>query len=93
MKIVELEFNKAGANIVTFTRDKFNRLKCQRFKHTHYIYEEDPEGKHITLFGDKVSKKRFNKFWDVKSYVKTCDKTTYEDDLNYTKRWILDHGS
>jgi DNA polymerase, archaea type len=93
VKIVELEFNKAGANIVTFTRDKYNRLKKQSFKHTHYIYEEDPEGKHITLFGDKVSKKRFKKFWDVKSYIKQCDKTTYEDDLSYTKRWILDHGS
>lgn len=93
MKIVELEFNKAGANIVTFTRDKYNRLKKQCFKHTHYIYEEDPKGKYTTLMGDKVSKRRFNKFWDVKSYVKTCDKTTYEDDLSYTKRWILDHGS
>jgi DNA polymerase elongation subunit (family B) len=93
VKIVELEFNKAGANIVTFTRDKLGRIKTQRFKHTHYIYEEDPNGSHRTLNGQKVSVKKFKKFWDVKQYIKTSEKPTYEDDLSYTKRWILDHGS
>ena len=93
VKIVELEFGKGGTNIVTFTRDKLGRLKKNRFKHTHYIYEEDPNGSHRTLYDQKVSVKKFKKFWDVKSYIKTCEKTTYEDDLSYTKRWILDHGS
>lgn len=91
MLITELEFSKAGSNIVTFTRDKYNRLKRQSFKHTHYIYEDDPEGKYTTLMGTKVSRKRFKKFWDVKSYIKQCDKTTYEDDISYTKRFNLDH--
>jgi len=93
VKIVELEFGKGGANIVTFTRDKLGRLKKKRFKHTHYIYEEDPNGAYTTLMGHKVGRKNFKKFWDVKKYIKTSEKPTYEDDLPYTKRWLLDHGS
>lgn len=93
MKIVELEFNQNGANIVTFTRDKYDRLQKRKFKHTHYIYEEDINGSHTTLMGQKVRQKRFKKFWDVKKYVKGNEKATFEDDLSYTKRWILDHGS
>jgi DNA polymerase elongation subunit (family B) len=92
VKIVELEFGNGGANIVTFTRDSMGRLKSQKFKHTHYIYEEDPNGTHKTLFGDKVKQKKFKKFWDVKSYIKTSTKATYEDDLAYPKRWLIDHG-
>ena len=93
MKIVELEFGKGGANIVTFTRDKMGRLKKSKFKHTHYIYEEDPLGAYRTLNGQKVSPQYYKKFWDVKSYVKTSETQTYEDDLCYPKRWLLDHGS
>ena len=93
VKIVELEFGKVGTNIVTFTRDKFGRLKKQKFKHTHYIYEEDEDGAYTTLMGQKVRRKSFKKFWNVKNYIKTSEKPTYEDDLPYTKRWLIDHGS
>lgn len=93
IKIVELEFGKQGANIVTFTRTKDGTLEKKRIKHTHYIYEEDPNGTHMVIDGTKVRQKKFKKFWDAKSYIKTSEKCTYEGDLPYTKRFILDHGS
>ncbi len=91
MLITELEFGKGGANIVTFTRDTYGRSIKKRIKHTHYIYEEDNEGKYKTLFGTQVKRKYFKKFWEVKTYLKTCEKPTYEDDISYTKRFNLDH--
>ena len=93
MKIVELEFTKKGAQIVTFTRDKYNRLVRDTHPFKHYIYEEDPDGEHTTLTGIKVSRKYFKKFWEAKTYIKQCEKDTFEGDLTYTKRYILDHGS
>lgn len=93
MKIVELEFTKKGAQIVTFTRDKYNRLVRDTHPFKHYIYEEDPDGEYKTLIGQSCSRKYFKKFWEAKSYIKTCEKDTFEGDLTYTKRYILDHGS
>lgn len=92
MKIVEIEFGQAGANILTYTRKKSGKLEKQRFRHTHYIYVEDPEGEHKTIFGDTVKRKKIQKFWETKDFLKRTEKRTFEDDLSYTKRWLIDHG-
>lgn len=91
MQIVELEFKDGGSQIVTFNRAKNGKLlrKTKQFK--HYIYEEDSNGAYTTLYGDKVRKKTFKKFWDVKPYIKETSKATYLDDLPYIKRYMLDH--
>ena len=92
MLITELQFTRNGSEIVTFSHDEMGRLIRKTHPFKHYIYEEDPDGEYRTIFGDRVKRKYFKKFWDVKSYVKQNDKQTYEDDITYTKRFNIDEG-
>ena len=92
MKIVEIEFTPAGSRILTFTRNENNELVKQRYMQDHYFYVEDPDGDSTTLFGEKVKKRKVKKFWETKAVVKNTDKRTFEDDLSYTKRFLIDKG-
>jgi DNA polymerase elongation subunit (family B) len=91
MKIAELEFIRDGSRIVTFTRDKSNKLVRKEHDFKHYIYEADPKGTYTSLYGVKARRKYFPRFWDAKPYIKESTKDLYEGDLPYIKRFIIDH--
>lgn len=89
MKIVEVQFTRDGAKIVTFIRNQYNELEKEVHDFTHYFYIPDENGEHKTLFGKSVRKRNVKKFWLSKQIQKDYEET-FEGDISFTKRFMVD---
>jgi DNA polymerase, archaea type len=89
MKIVEVQFTRDGAKIVTFIRNQYNELEKEVHDFTHYFYIPDDNGEHKTLFGKPVRKRNVKKFWLSKQIQKEYDEV-FEGDISFTKRFMVD---
>jgi DNA polymerase elongation subunit (family B) len=91
MKIAEIEFDRSGPYIVTFTRDKNNKLQTERHRFKHYYYVEDDDGPYKTLLGENCRKRYIEKFWEAKTVQKHDERKHFEGDVSYIKRFMIDH--
>ena len=73
--------NKKGEDkIVVWERTKAGRIRKEHDPE-YYYYVEDPNGKDVSIFGKRLSKRTANSWWDLQG-IRKISKNLYESDID-----------
>lgn len=70
--------------VIVWERIDVNTRNIRYFKVPYEFYVDDDNGKYTSMYGDKVSKLKFTKYWDMRNKIKECKQLglrTYESDI------------
>jgi len=88
IKIITIE-QKGDSGIIIFDRIDRKRIQIEIKDFKPYFYAEDDNGKYISIYDEKC-KKIFTKSSKDVVYEKTKYSKTFENDIKYTDRYIID---